>query len=148
MEKNYSRFKRQRRHVNYLVKHAKKQQLILRKLCPAKLTTLGWLVWKALNALTKNAFSCKQNIPSTLTAVVFNYHFLSLVETLTKTLPWGGGGGGEGEQYQCSDELKKFCSKRLKFEDITFISPEITSYEVGKYVSSVSSKKYPWLWWN
>ena len=39
-------------------------------------------------------FSCKQNIPSTLTAVVFNYHFLSLVETLTKTLPWGGGGGG------------------------------------------------------
>ena len=51
------------------------------------------LVWKALNALTKY-FSCKQNIPSTLTAEVFNDHFLSLAKTLAKTL--GGGGGGVG----------------------------------------------------
>ena len=71
------------------------------------------LVWKALNALTKN-FSCKQNISlcvSTLTAEVFNDHFLSLAKTLTKTLQRGD------EEYQCSDELKKFCTKRLKFDD-------------------------------
>ena len=92
------------------------------------------LVWKALNALTKY-FSCKQNIPSTLTAEVFNDHLLSLAKTLTKTL----GGGGGGEEYQCSDELKNLCTKRLKFDD-TFIIPEITAYEVGKYVSSVGSK--------
>ena len=49
---------------------------------------------------------------------------------------WGGGGG---EEYQCSDELTNFCTKRLKFDD-TFIIPEITAYEVGKYVSSVGSK--------
>ena len=90
------------------------------------------LVWKALNALTKN-FSCKQNIPSTLTAEVFNNHFLSLAKTLTKTLQMGH------EQYQCSDGLKKICTKRLKFDD-TFIIPEITAYEVGKYVSRVGSK--------
>ena len=71
------------------------------------------LVWKALNALTKN-FSCKQNIPSTLTAQVFNDNFLSLVKTLTKTLRGVGEWGGGGEEYQCSDELKKFCTKRLK----------------------------------
>ena len=47
------------------------------------------LVWKALKALTKK-FSSKQNIPSTLTAEVFNNHILSLAKTLTKTL--GGGG--------------------------------------------------------
>ena len=28
----------------------------------------------------------------------------------------------------------------LKFDDTTFISPEITAYKVGKYVSSVGSK--------
>ena len=85
------------------------------------------LVWKALSALTKN-FSCKENIPSTLTAEVFNDHFLSLAETLTTALQRGGGGG---EEYQCSDELKNVCTKRLKFDD-TFIIPEITAYEVGK----------------
>ena len=47
--------------------------------------------------------------------------------------------GGGGEEYQCSDELKNFCEKRLKFDD-TFIIPEITTYKVGKYVSSVGSK--------
>ena len=89
------------------------------------------LVWKALNALTKNAFSCKRNIASTLTAEVFNDHFLSLAKTLTKTLH-------AHEQYQCSDKLKNSCTKRLKFDD-TFIIPEIAGYEVGKYVSSVGS---------
>ena len=91
------------------------------------------LVWKALNALTKNTFSCKQNIPSTLTAEVFNDHFLSLAKTLTKTLQRGD------EKYQCSDELKNVCTKRLKFDD-TFNIPEMTADEVGKYVSSVGSK--------
>ena len=32
-----------------------------------------------------------------------------------------------------------FAQKRLKFDD-TFIIPEITVYDVGKYVSSVGSK--------
>ena len=88
----------------------------------------------------QNTFSCKQNIPNTLTAEVFNDHFLSLAKTLTKTLQrCVCGGGGGGEDYQCSDELNKFCTKRLKFDD-TFTIPEITAYEVGKYVSSVGSK--------
>ena len=38
-------------------------------------------------------------------------------------------------EYQCFDELKNFCTKRLKFDD-TFIIPEITASEVGKYVGS------------
>ena len=46
------------------------------------------LFWKTLNAFTKH-FSCKQNMPSTLTAEVFNDHFLSLAKTLTKTLQRG-----------------------------------------------------------
>ena len=91
------------------------------------------LVWKALNAVTKNTFSCKQNIPSTLTAEVFNDHFLSLAKTLTKTLQRGV------EKYQCSDELKNVCTKRLKFDD-TFNISEMTADEVDKYVSSVGSK--------
>ena len=52
----------------------------------------------------------------------------------------GGGWGGGGEQYQCSDELKNFCTKRLKFDD-TFIILEVTANEVGEYVSSVGSKQ-------
>ena len=44
-----------------------------------------------------------------------------------------------GEEYQCSDELKNVCTKRLKFDDI-FVILEITANEVGKYVSSVGSK--------
>ena len=91
------------------------------------------LVWKALNALTKN-FSCKQNIPSTLKAEVFKNQLLSLAKTLTRTLQRGD------EEYRCSDELKNYCTKRLKLDD-TFIIPEITAYEVGKYVSSVGNKK-------
>ena len=90
------------------------------------------MVWKALNALTKNTFSCKQNIPSTLTAEVFNERFLSLAKTLTKTLQRGD------EKYQCSDELKNICTKRLKLD--TFIIPEITAHEVGNYISSIGSK--------
>ena len=43
------------------------------------------------------------------------------------------------EQYQFSDDVTIFCTKRLKFDD-AFIILEITGYEVGKYVSSVGSK--------
>ena len=39
------------------------------------------------------------------------------------------GGRGGNEQYQCSDELKNFYTKRLEFDD-SFITPEITAYEV------------------
>ena len=56
--------------------------------------------------LLPKIFSCKQTIPSILTAEVFNDHFLSVTKTLTKMLRGGG-----GEQYQCSDELKNFCTK-------------------------------------
>ena len=113
------------KHVKYLVRQAKKTYL---EKTVSKQTDNTCFVWKAMNALSKNTY-----IPSTLTAQVFNDHFLSLAKTLTKTLQRGH------EQYQCSDELKNFCTKRLKFDD-TFIIPEITTYEVGKYVSSVGSK--------
>ena len=74
-QKNYPQFKKQRRHVKYLLRQAKKTyfEKIL-----SNQTGDTCLVWKALNALTKNTFSCKQNIPSTLTVEVFNDHFLSL----------------------------------------------------------------------
>ena len=115
--------------MKYLVRQAKKTNF---EKTVSNQTDNIRLVWKALNALTKN-FSCKQNIPSTLTAEVFNDHFLSLEKTLTKTLQ------RRGEEYQCPDELKNLCTKRLKFDD-TFIIPEITAYEDSKYVSSVGSK--------
>ena len=76
--------------MKYLVRQAKKTYF---EKIVSNQTDNTRLVWKALNALTKN-FSCKQNIPSTLTAEVFNDHFLSLAKTLTKTLQGGGGGGG------------------------------------------------------
>ena len=95
--------------MKYLVRQTKKTYLERKKTVPNQ-TDNTCLVWKALNALSKH-FSCKQNIPSTLTAEVFNDNFLSLAKTLTKTLQRGD------EEYQCSDELKKFCTKRLKFDD-------------------------------
>ena len=76
----------QRRHVKYLVRQAKKTYF---EKIVSNQTDNICLVWKALNALTKNTFSCKQNIPSTLTAEVFNDHLLSLEKTLTKTLQRG-----------------------------------------------------------
>ena len=88
-QKNYPEFKKQRRHVKYLGRQAKKTYF---KKIVSNQTDNTRLVWKALNALTKNV-SCIQNIPSTLTAEVFNDHFLSLAKTLTKTLGGGGGGG-------------------------------------------------------
>ena len=88
--------------MKYLVRQAKK--IYFEKTVPNQ-TNNTCLVWKALNALTKNTFSCKRNIPSTLNAEVFNDHFLSVAKTLTKTLQRGH------EQYQCSDELKNFCTK-------------------------------------
>ena len=105
--------------MKYLVRQAKKTYF---EKIVSNQTGNICLVWKALNALTKN-FSCKQNIPSTLKAVVFNNQFLSLAKTLTRTLQRGD------EEYQCSDELKNYCTKRLKLDD-TFIIPEITAYEV------------------
>ena len=74
--------------MKYVVRQAKKAYF--EKIVSSQ-TDNTCLVWKALNALTKN-FSCKQNIPSNLTAEVFNDHFLSLAKTLTKTLRRGGGG--------------------------------------------------------
>ena len=87
-EKKYPEFKKQRRHVKYLGRQAKKTYF---KKIVSNQTDNTRLVWKALNAVTKS-FSCKQIIPSTLTAEVFNDHFLSLAKTLTRTL--GGGGSG------------------------------------------------------
>ena len=115
--------------MKYLIRQAK--NAYFEKLLSNQ-TDNSCLFWKTLNAFTKH-FSCKQNIPSTLTAEVFYYHFLSRAKILTKMLQRGD------EEYQCSDELKNFCTKRLKFDD-TFIIPQITAYEVGKYVSSVGSK--------
>ena len=129
-QKNYHEFKKQRRHVKYLVRQAKKTYF---EKIVSNQTDNTSLVWKALNALTKNTFSCKQNIPSTLTAEVFNDHFLSLAKTLTKTLQRGD------EKYQCSDELKNVCTKRLKSDD-TFNILGMTADEVDKYVSSAGSK--------
>ena len=85
-QKNYPEFKNQRKGVKYLVRQAKKTYF---EIIVSNQTDNTRLVWKAL---TKN-FSCKQNIPTTLTAEVFNDHFLSLAETLTKALQRGGGGG-------------------------------------------------------
>ena len=85
-QKNYPEFKKQRRHVKYLVRQAKKTYF---EKIVSNQTDNTCLVWKALNALTKNTFSCKQNIPSTLTAEVFNDRLLSLAKTLTKTLQRG-----------------------------------------------------------
>ena len=72
--------------MKYLVSQAKKTYF---KKIMSNQTENTCLVWKALNALTKNTFSCKRDIPSTLTAEVFNDHFLSLAKTLTKTLQRG-----------------------------------------------------------
>ena len=85
-QKNYPEFKKQRRHVKYLVRQAKKTYF---EKIVSNETDNTCLVWETLNALTKNTFSCKQNIPNTLTAEVFNDHFLSLAKTLTKTLQRG-----------------------------------------------------------
>ena len=84
-QKNYPEFKKKRRPVKYLVRQAKKTYF---EKIVSNQTDNTRLVWKALNVLTKK-FSCKQNIPSTLTAEVFNDHFLSLAKTLTKTLQRG-----------------------------------------------------------
>ena len=75
--------------MKYLVRQAKKTYF---EKTVSNQTDNIRLVWKALNALTKH-FSCKPNIPSTLTAEVFNDHFLSLAKTLTKTLQGGPSGG-------------------------------------------------------
>ena len=76
--------------MKYLVRQAKKTYF---EKIVSNETDNTCLVWKALNALTKNTFTCKQNIQSTLTAEIVNDHLLSLAKTLTKTLHgWGGGG--------------------------------------------------------
>ena len=72
--------------MKYLVRQTKKTYF---EKIVSNQTDNTCLVCKALNALTKNTFSCKRNIPSALTAEVFNDHFLSLAKTLTKTLQRG-----------------------------------------------------------
>lgn len=128
--KNYSEFKNQRRHVKYLVRQAKKAYFD--KIVSAQTDNTS-LIWKALNVLSKRSSSSRRNMPNTHTAEAFNDHFLSVARTLTKSLQ------RNSELYKCSDELKNFCSNRLNTYD-TFSIPDITVYEVGKYISSIGRK--------
>ena len=94
-----------------------------------------YLIWKARNAFTETSFSNEHTVPNAFTAEVFTEHLLTPAETVTRTLRQ------EGEEYQCSDGLKKdFCINRLRSHD-TFFIPELTVYEAGKYISSVGDKK-------
>ena len=72
-------------------------------------------------------------MPNAFTAEVFNKHFLSLAEILTRTLR------KEGGEYQCTDRLRNFCINRFKSHG-TISMLEIIAHEVGKHISGVGSK--------
>lgn len=129
-EKNYSAFKQQRKHVKFLVRQAKKTYFNRITTSESDNTSS---IWKALNALTNKSFPGKSLKYDCFTATDFNNHFLSIAESLTNRLKQNS------DQYECPVSLKSFCSDRLSQQD-TFHIPQLTVYEVGKYISNLGQK--------
>ena len=129
-QKNYSDFKQQRKHVKFLIRQAKKNYF-------NSIVTSGTknvsLIWTAINSLNNKSFHQKSSTTDLFTPKEFNDHFLSIADKLTRDL------NQHRKEYVCSDKLKNYCSSKLKFYE-TFSIPEMTIFEVGKYISSIGQK--------
>ena len=88
-------------------------------------------VWRALNVFTKGHRSTSADIPKTLTANVFNNHFLPVSESLIEP---------RTNVYECSNPLHDFCKQKTSGQD-PFVIPYLSISELGKYISRLEEKK-------
>ena len=86
--------------------------------------------WRALNVFTKGHRSTSADIPKTLTANVFNNHFLFVSESLIEP---------RTNVYECSNTLHDFCKQKTSGQD-PFVIPYLSVSELGKYISRLENK--------
>lgn len=129
-KKDFSAFKQQRKHVKFLIRRSKKDYF--NSIATSNTQNIS-SIWKAINSLNNKTFHQKSSTTDIFTPDEYNDHFLSVADNLTKHL------NQQSNQYVCSDKIIMFCSKRLKTHE-TFNIPEMTAFEVGKYISSAGQK--------
>ena len=126
--KDFNQYKKQRNYVKNLIKKAKKtyfQDMI------NKNTDISE-VWRAINILSGHSKS--KDINTNITLDQFNNHFLSIADSLTKTLKTNS------DDYIPSEKLKSFCASKVD-NDNKFILPTVSENEVRKIISSLKNKK-------
>jgi hypothetical protein len=87
-------------------------------------------VWKALNITTKGKSA--PEIPSHMSADILNNHFLATAETLALSA------ANNSKPYEVPSSLREHSQKTIISN--TFIIPNITIAEVGRYISSMPNK--------
>ena len=127
--KQYDAFKQQRKHVKFLVRQAKKK--FYDSIVKSNTNNVS-SIWKAINLLNNKSFCKDSSIPKNLSPNDFNDHFLSIAEKVIAN-------NNQHAKPTCSDELKTFCSSKLKIQD-TFDIPCMAIHEVGKYITCVGQK--------
>ena len=128
--KDYTKFKQQRTHVKFLVRQAKKNYF--NTILKSNTNNVS-SIWKAINSLNNKSFKKQPSASNSFSPNEFNDHFLSIANNLLDSM------NQNPEHYVCSDQLKHFCSSKLKQQD-TFDIPEISVHEVGKYISCLGQK--------
>lgn len=129
-DNKFSEYKKQRNKVTSLVRDAKRA--FFSKLIHQNSDTAT--IWKAMNNITSKSANTNKTPTVDISADAFNDHFLSIASflrqsSLTPTKP-----------FHTSPILTAFCRDRLTLHDSCVI-PEITVYEVGKFISKLKNKK-------
>ena len=94
-------------------------------------------VCRALNVFTKGHRFTSADIPKSLTANVFNNHFLSVSESLIEP---------RTNVYECSNPLHDFCKQKTSGQD-PFVIPYLSVSELGKYIARLENQKIVWSGW-
>ena len=130
-QKKFDEYKKQRNYVKNLIRKSKKQYFNSLVQDQKDIRNL----WKALNTITKGQNSKFNNIPKKFTSQIFNDHFISMIDSLVKNH------FNENNDYEISNELNSFCSKKLKNMQDKFMIPFLTVNEVTSLVLQMKNTK-------
>ena len=123
---NFEEFRKQRNLTKTLVREAQRQHF--KNLVENKKDVAS--VWRALNTITKP----NRTPPSTsITADVFNEHFLSAADTVLNS-------NNVPTSPTVSEKLKKHCRERIPDNAYCNI-PVLSVFEVGKSISKMENKR-------
>ena len=126
-DKDFPKFKTLRNKVSTLVRDAKRT--FFSKMIHNNCDTVH--LWRAMNAITKKAPSTNSGSTQVHSADSFNNFFLSQAKQT--------GVHNSGAPYS-SARLREFCHSKLNPHD-TCVIPDITVFEVGKIISSLTNKR-------
>ena len=127
-DKEFLQYKKQRNYVKKLVQKAKKS--FIQKIIKDKSDISS--IWRAINVLSNRTKS--KDLSTTVTLNQFNEHFLSVANSITKTLK------ANPDEYIPSKELNDFCASRLE-TNTSFHIPTLSVNEVKKIIMNLKSKK-------